>query len=522
MSNRSTRNRPVATALAALAAAWVLAGPAALAESTFHLTVKDREGSDPIAKATARLQRKDAQATEVKSDDAGLIELGPLKDGTYSLTVIATGYGPYRATLKVPAEKTAIEVLLRRLRTLKVTVGAGGKKLPANVITVKVLQASGSGEPHSSEGKVSAKGVASCTGVLDGPACLMAMYRGCVAYAGRIKVDGDGQETIELDPGFSPIAVKGKVHGPKELPVSQVLFVRADSRTPGGVAQVVKSSYKTSLVAGKYDAYAKCAMGCFSLGPVDVGGGPPKPGGPAPTQIDLTLDLARAPTAESELAIIGLADRAATAVPVSAVAPGPGNPAVAMGQPGPRNQPARGRQPPPAAQPTGSAEDQIRFSIPETTAMTQEDFDILFDRKPKQTVFEPKQTSLTLQILGLPPAADVSPEARDEFELLVSDPGVAVLEKIRDEMAPPLPLRVRRYFPNYVAPGPRSMIRANRIKEFTCEVNGDTATGTVTFEVPKLYRGKFNYAAKRVGRRWQITELAMPARKIDLLWEAGG
>ena len=36
---------------------------------------------------------------------------------------------------------------------------------------------------------------------------------------------------------------------------------------------MTKSSYKTMLLPGKYDAYAKCAAGCFSMGEIDVAGG---------------------------------------------------------------------------------------------------------------------------------------------------------------------------------------------------------------------------------------------------------
>ena len=46
-----------------------------------------------------------------------------------------------------------------------------------------------------------------------------------------------------------------------------------------------------------------------------------------------------------------------------------------------------------------------------------------------------------------------------------------------------------------------TLVHADRIRGVTCEVKGDTATGTVSYEVPKLYRGKFNYVAQRHRRR---------------------
>ena len=57
-----------------------------------------------------------------------------------------------------------------------------------------------------------------------------------------------------------------------------------------------------------------------------------------------------------------------------------------------------------------------------------------------------------------------------------------------------------------VSQGPATMIHAGRITDCTChQVNGDQYAGTVSYEVPKLYRGKFDYVAKRNGGKWQIT-----------------
>ena len=120
----------VAITLAALLAAWGLAGQAAsAAQSSLRLTVKDQESGDPLPKATARLSRKDAEGTEAKCDASGLVELGPVDDGTYTLSVKATGYAPYHTTVKMPSAAGAREVLLKRLRTLKVTVRDGRQEV---------------------------------------------------------------------------------------------------------------------------------------------------------------------------------------------------------------------------------------------------------------------------------------------------------------------------------------------------------------------------------------------------------
>ncbi len=504
----------VAITLAALLAAWVLAGQAAsAAQSSLRLTVKDQESGDPLPKATARLSRKDAEAPEAKCDASGLVELGPVDDGTYTLSVKATGYAPYHTTVKMPSAAGAREVVLKRLRTLKLTVGMGGKKLPSGV-NIEVLQAAGPGEFHVCNAKVSSKGLATCTGVLDGPACLVAMFHDCVVYSGRITVNGDSQEKIELASGL--VTVMGKLQSPKELKVGQVVFVRADSHTPGGSARVTKSSYKTMLLPGKYDAYAKCAAGCFSMGEIDVAGGG------APMQKDLTLDLAKTQTVQSELVLLALEERAAVAGGGTAAAPAVGGAAAkagggaAVAAVGGAAAKAGGNQ----AGGGDPAAEIIRL-IPAATAMTQAQFDTLFATKSHPALYDPQETSLTLRILELRPAADASQEARDEFELLADDPATLAAVKIRDAISPVPTRRLRKPW-NYVAPGPRTMVRAERITGQTCELSGDAATGTVSYEVPDLYRGKFNFVAKRSDGRWQITELAMPARKIHLLRKEGG
>ena len=58
-----------------------------------------------------------------------------------------------------------------------------------------------------------------------------------------------------------------------------------------------------------------------------------------------------------------------------------------------------------------------------------------------------------------------------------------------------------------------SMIHADRITDFTCELDGDAAKGSVSFKVPGLWAGKVQYAAERVDGRWRITEFQMPIHR---------
>ena len=63
---------------------------------------------------------------------------------------------------------------------------------------------------------------------------------------------------------------------------------------------------------------------------------------------------------------------------------------------------------------------------------------------------------------------------------------------------------------------PVTMIHADRIQEVTCKVDGDTARGTIKYEVPKLYAGQVDYVARKSDDRWTITEFHLPAHDIHL------
>jgi len=61
------------------------------------------------------------------------------------------------------------------------------------------------------------------------------------------------------------------------------------------------------------------------------------------------------------------------------------------------------------------------------------------------------------------------------------------------------------------------MIRADRITGITCDVNGDSASGVVKYQVPGLYEGETRYRAEMKNGDWYITELMMTDLKIHLV-----
>ena len=482
---------------ATLAVAWAFTGPAAWGKAAaLRLLVKDQKAGVGIEKALARVEKPGAEPVQATSDDSGLVDLGTLDEGSYNLAVTAPGYVAYRGKLKVPAARDPVEVRLKEERTLKVTVTATAngqkQKLPASGIEIVMRQAVRPGEAQERIAKVSAKGIATCTGLVDGPACLVVSFHGCVVHSGRITVEGDAERKVELTQGSAATAVKGKMTVPRGLAVQAILFVCADSQTPGGMVRSGKTSFTVALLPGKYDVYAKCKDGCFSLGKADISGG-------APTTLQLTLDASKVLT---ELALFGLEDKSAAAVAGEDHGPassGPAGGAAAAAAPSVADE---------------SDAEQIKRLIPDATAMTLTDFKVLFVFHYPVDVSSLEKASLTAMLIDLRPAIENVKEAKEQFELLKSDNVIYPVANIRDEIA-------RSPDPRRPTP-PITMIHADRITGFTCQAEGDAAKGTVSYEVPQLYRGKFDYVAARAGGHWRITEFSVPACKIHVVGDELG
>lgn len=61
-----------------------------------------------------------------------------------------------------------------------------------------------------------------------------------------------------------------------------------------------------------------------------------------------------------------------------------------------------------------------------------------------------------------------------------------------------------------------TVIQPEYITDCTCKMDGDTATGTVTFKAEKLYEGKVDYTARKKDGNWRIEEFQLPDLKITI------
>ncbi len=76
--------------------------------------------------------------------------------------------------------------------------------------------------------------------------------------------------------------------------------------------------------------------------------------------------------------------------------------------------------------------------------------------------------------------------------------------------------RVRRGDKRLIPYEPITCIHLDRITNCTCNIDGHTATGTVSFKVPGLYQGKVHFYAERHNGEWYIGKFSMPSLDVDI------
>ena len=163
--------------------------------------------------------------------------------------------------------------------------------------------------------------------------------------------------------------------------------------------------------------------------------------------------------------------------------------------------------------------EEIRQLIPDATAMTPEDFEkVLAEGESLKAPVGEVSLTRTFLRMRPPPANDPKRKQMDEeFAVTTGSNQLSARQFTAEIYGPYFPhVAITADVANFPA-GPVTFVHADRICDVTCDVKGDTATGIVSYEVPKLYRGKFHYVASRKGGAWQITELSMPAWGIRLV-----
>ena len=155
-------------------------------------------------------------------------------------------------------------------------------------------------------------------------------------------------------------------------------------------------------------------------------------------------------------------------------------------------------------------ERRIREQLPAAAGMPIRALDTIIASASSPPLSRMEDQSLTMLLLFLD-AEPPTPEAAAEFHRESTDPAslVELVTRSRDE-------------------GYATVVRLDEIDEFTCLVEGDRATGTVTFHMGAILRAKVGYEAARDGETWRIETFKLPAwglttqRGEDGFWKATG
>ncbi|MEO2020778.1 MAG: hypothetical protein ABGX05_03050 [Pirellulaceae bacterium] len=86
----------------------------------------------------------------------------------------------------------------------------------------------------------------------------------------------------------------------------------------------------------------------------------------------------------------------------------------------------------------------------------------------------------------------------------------ALLEEFHWAADFPHPSEIAEMIYKSKAKGYATFLQPNLITHCTCDSDGDTASGFVTFHAPDLYAGKVQFIARRNEGKWQIEEFLLP------------
>lgn len=142
---------------------------------------------------------------------------------------------------------------------------------------------------------------------------------------------------------------------------------------------------------------------------------------------------------------------------------------------------------------------RIKKLVSEAAGITVDQMNVLGKSKgprPKIEDFDSKPLTAWLFSIDPQAVAEKNPNASEDFRFLT--------EKL------PKPLDMARALMPNALRGYASFIQPEYITKVTLDIEGDTASGEVSFEKKGLYRGKVLYTAKRSKKTWQIEELDMP------------
>lgn len=143
--------------------------------------------------------------------------------------------------------------------------------------------------------------------------------------------------------------------------------------------------------------------------------------------------------------------------------------------------------------------EHLRRSIPLAASLSGSEFSKLASSETVPSLKSLSNQPLSLLLFALSPAEGEQAAAEYRYLDKSPKPSEIAAEIYRQ-------LRGRGAQPPYA-----TFIHLDRITAYECALEGDKATGSVSFEVPSLYAGKVEFSARKKGDEWIIHEFRLPA-----------
>lgn len=148
---------------------------------------------------------------------------------------------------------------------------------------------------------------------------------------------------------------------------------------------------------------------------------------------------------------------------------------------------------------TGLTAEAAQALLPAAASMSSADFETLANATTVPSLDSIKSKTLTFILLTIKvddPNAENS-AALEDFNFPMGD-------------ALPQPSEIAEVIYRSKAKGYATFLQPDLITHCTCNSDGDTASGFVTFSAPDLYAGKVQFVARRNAGEWQIEEFHLP------------
>ena len=152
-----------------------------------------------------------------------------------------------------------------------------------------------------------------------------------------------------------------------------------------------------------------------------------------------------------------------------------------------------------ASSDTGLTAEAAQALLPAAASMSNADFENMASAKTGPDFESINSKTLTFILLTLNPekASAENQSVLEDFSFPTGD-------------ALPQPSEIAEVIYRSKAKGYATFLQPDLITHCTCQSDGDTASGFVTFSAPNLYAGKLQFIARRNEGTWQIEEFHLP------------